>query len=99
MKTQWTITSDHISEADKPTGTNLNAVGIVGPKDATLTAAEIVAHPEARQFQMLDDDRNLYYSGFTVGPDDFAPLDDFGAPNAGATEIRYMNPRGVFETV
>jgi len=34
-------------------------------------------------------DSELYYEGYLVGGDDFEPLDDFGMPDAGATEIRY----------
>jgi hypothetical protein len=51
-------------------------------------------------FKMYDSDRNLYYSGVRTGEADelggseelFEPLDEFGTPNAGATEIRYYNP-------
>ena len=52
---------------------------------ATLTSAEIVAHPEAKRFRLCDDDGNVYYEGSLVGGDEFAPMDDFGEPNAGAT--------------
>lgn len=48
-------------------------------------------------FNIYDDDGELYYSGRMITddnpPDEEAcggPLDDFGAPNAGATEIRYV---------
>jgi hypothetical protein len=51
-----------------------------------------------RKFKIYDDDGELYYTGLYVGPDGadlgedaFGPLDDFGTPNAGATEIRYYN--------
>lgn len=53
-------------------------------------------------FKMYDDDNNLYYSGVfaevTPEPDGtmldgFEPLDDFGTPNAGCTEIRYYDRR------
>ena len=83
--TQWTITKDYTAEPEDPPGTNINAVGIVGPGGATMTSAEIVAHPEAKRFRLCDDDGELYYEGSLVGDDEFAPLDDFGGPNAGAT--------------
>ena len=38
---------------------------------------------------MLDDDRTVYYEGFLIG-DEFAPLDDFGEPNAGCTRIQVL---------
>jgi len=50
---------------------------------------------EGRFFQMYDDDKVLYYSGRFIGDADqeFAPLDDFGTPNAGATSIKYRDPQ------
>lgn len=82
----WTITKDLIAEADAKPGTNRNAVGIVGPRNAKLTADEIKNHPDAVQFRMYDDDNELYYEGYLIG-DEFAPLDAFGTPNAGCTRI------------
>lgn len=50
------------------------------------------------KFKIYDDDGELYYTGLYIardgadlGEDAFGPLEDFGAPNAGATEIRYLN--------
>lgn len=59
------------------------------------------------KFKIYDDDGNLYYTGLYIGSDGaelgeeaFGPLDDFGGPNAGATEIRYLNPTtGEYETL
>ena len=51
---------------------------------------------------MYDDDGELYYTGFMVlfdGGDEFGPLEDFGGPNAGCTEIRIKNAAGEWETV
>ena len=59
MRTQWTITKDNTAEPGATPGTNINAVGTVGPHSATLTAAEIVAHPDAKQFRLLDDDGRI----------------------------------------
>ena len=45
------------------------------------------------QFRMFDDDGELYYEGrCTI--ESFAPLDDFGMPNAGCTTIKYRNETG-----
>ena len=95
--TQWTITKDHLAEPDAPAGTNRNAVGVVGPSAAKLTAAQITGHPRAVRFRMRDDDGELCYEGSLVGEDLFVPLDDFGSPNAGATDIEYENGQGGFE--
>lgn len=57
------------------------------------------AIPTVRRFRMYDDDGEPYYDGlFLRSPtstegceDDFAPLEDFGMPNAGCTRIDYWN--------
>ena len=92
--TQWTVTKYHLAEPDAPAGTNLNAAGVVGPRAATLTAAQIAGHPRAVRFRMRDDDGELCYEGALVGDDLFAPLDDFGMPNAGCTSIEIFDGRG-----
>jgi hypothetical protein len=53
-------------------------------------------------FLIFDDDGNLYYSGMCDTCDDeeaMGPLDNYGTPNAGATEIRYKNADGIFESL
>jgi hypothetical protein len=87
--TCWTITKDHIAEPGDPPATNTNATGMVGPHTATLTAAQIIGHPDAKRFRLLDDDGEIYYEGFLIG-DEFAPLDDFGEPNAGCTAVQIL---------
>ena len=70
-------------------------VCIVGPAGAKRTGKEIEHDPQAREFQMFDDDDILCYQGYYLGPDDermFSPLDDFGTPNAGCTSIEYWDP-------
>lgn len=93
---QWTITADHIAYEGAKPGTNSNAVGVVGPGTATMSAEEILAHKDSRRFQMKDDDGTLYYEGKCYLPagltqSAFAPLDQFGEPNAGCTSIFYRN--------
>ena len=80
MKTEWTITKDLVNDGE--------ADGTVGPRDAKMTAGQIVNHPQAKRFRMFDDDRILYYEGSLVGGDEFAPLYCFGGPNAGCTGIK-----------
>ncbi len=94
MLTQWTITRDLLAEDDpRPArrGTNANAVGIVGPRGATLTSEQIIAEPGSLMFRLYDDDGGaLCYEGWLIGGDEFAPLDQFGQPNAGCTSIKVL---------
>jgi hypothetical protein len=88
----WKVTKDTLAEPGDRPGTNLNAVGMMGPHGCkVLTDAEM-----PNRFRMYDDDGVLYYEGITDadlenGDEDdvFAPLNDFGTPNAGATRIDY----------
>lgn len=88
----WLITRDYVSnEVDR---------GTIGPRGCPLTSEEIAA--TGIPFRMLDDDGEVYYLGLYTGPDDetlFAPLDDFGMPNAGGTAIQYRNAAGAWETL
>jgi hypothetical protein len=46
-------------------------------------------------FKMYDADGNLYYEGWSddcTSEKAFGPLDDFGMPNAGAIDIKYLDP-------
>ena len=68
------------------------SVGVFGPSATDLTPDEIKAHPDARPFRLLDDDGEVYAEGLYVGDDSedsFAPLDDWGMPAWGCTEIQY----------
>jgi len=51
-------------------------------------------------FRMYDDDGELYYEGRSDDDSSFEPLDYYGEPNAGCTEIRYLNRKTkVYETL
>ena len=89
MKTSWVITFDLID--------NGRAVMVSGPHDAPLGAAATMNHPDRVKFRMRDADGELYYGGVLVGDNEFAPLDDFGGPNAGCTSIEIRNGRGEWE--
>jgi hypothetical protein len=54
-----------------------------------MTRDGILGHPDAVEFMLLDDDGRVCYSGYLVGEDYFAPLDDFGMPNAGCVSVMY----------
>ena len=49
-------------------------------------------------FKMYDDDGEHYYSGYAK-EEEFYPIDDYGMPNAGATEIKYRQPNGTYSTL
>ena len=87
----WVITKDHIEK-----GKNSNA-GTIGPRTATLDSESIVK--AGAFFKIYDCDDILYYEGYITGDyDGFEPLDDFGTPNAGATDIHYRNQEtGIME--
>ena len=64
-----------------------------GPGDCDVDEA---FGPNSERFLMMDDDGEIYYGGLIQGTDyqGFEPLDDFGMPNAGCTEIHYINADG-----
>ena len=88
--TEWIITDDFTNsfseEGEKAGGGT--AAGTQGPRTGVLTAEEIASHPDRIRFRLRDDDRITYYEGWLVGTDPFAPLDDFGEPGAGCTEVQ-----------
>lgn len=76
----WVITKDLISNGED--------VGRMGPHNCELDAKDVKEN--GKKFTMYDDDGGHYYTGFIIGKyDGFEPLDDFGTPNAGCTEIKY----------
>lgn len=98
--TEWLITDDFtdvFSEEGEKLGGE-TAAGTQGPGAGVLTAEDIASHPDRIRFRLRDDDRITYYEGWLVGDDLFAPLDDFGEPNAGCTEIQ-LKEGDTWETV
>jgi hypothetical protein len=88
----WIITVDHIENSEKP---------VIGPSGIS---PELTAHlnkNQGQKFKMYDDDGELYYSGRIIGDySGFEPLDDYGTPNAGCTEIKlYNSTSNEWETV
>ena len=94
----WIIDVDHLGEGQP--GTNNNAVGMIGPRDASdAVSKRLATTKEGQGFRMYDDDGTLYYEGRIVGRyEGFEPLDDFGTPNAGCTSIQYQH-NGQWETL
>jgi hypothetical protein len=71
----WRITKDHIESKSK---------GTFGPSTADVAVTDNPAN-----FQLADDDGEIYYDGIIYGEyDGFEPLDDFGMPAAGCTQIK-----------
>lgn len=94
MNYAWIIDEDHLDG---------EGTGTTGPRDAPAELlTKLTGTSEGDKFRMYDDDEELYYSGRLLGDDPslFEPLDDYGTPNAGCTEIRYRNDeKGVWETL
>lgn len=88
----YIITNHYIDECDVP---------IIGPRSFSGTAKDILENPHRQHFHMYDDDGVRYYAGYYIGTADnmFEPLERFGMPYAGCTEIRYRNANGKYETL
>ena len=80
----WVVTKDHLDNEFSATDEQLKKIKSMG----------LIHH-----FKMYDDDGELYYSGYSNDDSSFNPLDDYGTPNAGATEIRYKVKDGGYETL
>lgn len=104
--TAWIITKDKIADAEAPEASNCNAKGLTGPRTATDADVKRLKAGEGKRFRMLDDDGEIYYygrqleesecteeyeNGYFGAESEFAPLDNFGRPNAGCTEIQFDN--------
>lgn len=88
MNYGWIIDKDEIDGS---------GIGTMGPRSISEDFQKGLLQGSGRKFRMYDDDGELYYEGriLTQADDEtlFAPLDDYGTPNAGCTEIRYLNGR------
>jgi len=87
-------------------GSNFYAVNMIGPRIASDKDKARLLAGEGRKFRMKDDDGEIYYygrqllesdcteeyeSGMWGQDSELAPLDNFGAPNAGCTQIEVYN--------
>lgn len=91
----WLIATDHLHESDPAMFTD-NDAGTAGPLGATDEQVAALKAGHGTAFRLKDDDGELYYSGRflgdSMGGEAFAPLEDFGMPNAGCTMIEYWRP-------
>ena len=93
----WLITKDTLADLGEPERTNLNAVGMTGPRTGTDAEVARLEAGEGEAFRMFDGDGELYYEGRWLevpssDGDEFEPLEDFGHPNAGCAYIEYRDP-------
>lgn len=95
----WVIDEDKLDDDFRS-----NGVGIMGPRDLDPELRRRLDHGVGARFRLRDDDDEVYYVGRIVWtgnttdvdsfPEEvaFAPLDDYGTPNAGCTSIEYFHP-------
>ena len=94
----WLIYKDH-TEVDYEDEGILD-VQVFGPSGISDDLKAKLLAGEGEEFRMYDCDDNLYYTGRLIEDDDtqgFEPLDDYGMPNAGATDIHYKDKDGNWE--
>lgn len=85
----WVVTADHLE--------NGLHVGTNGPRHHETDLAFI--REQGAPFRMFDGDGVLALEGRIVGEyDGFEPLDDFGRPGYGCTEIQYLE-NGTWQTL
>lgn len=90
----WVVDIDHLAE--RPDDSRVGTIGPRGIPAVYQKHFETAARPLAvRHWRTKDSDGELYYEGRYIGPDNermFGPLEDFAMPDAGASEIEYLNP-------
>lgn len=101
----WIIWKDLLAESYG----GQSAVGTAGPNNIDDSVLAHLKDGKGQAFRLYDDDGEHYYSGkavaldddgkvldhFTDGEDEaaFGPLWDFGEPDSGCTELRYVDKR------
>lgn len=97
----WIIDKDLIADEGVEAPSNQNAVGMMGPRDISPEQEAALQAGQGSVFRMLDSDGEVYYRGRLLGDQNdeegFAPLYDFGQPNAGASDIQYSTGTEVQE--
>jgi len=73
---------------------------IFGPNKVSKELFEQLKKGEGKEFRMLDDDNKVYGQGKIIGEETgFEPLDDYGTPGLGCTQIQYKNDKNKWETL
>jgi len=76
-KYAWCITHNHLKDED---------CEIIGPEKAPARLLSMVG----KRFKLYDEEGELYFSGSLHGQyTGHEPIDDFGQPQYGCTEIRF----------
>lgn len=90
----WLITKDVLAEDLELED---NETGVYGPRGCSKKLHDALLSGKGHKFKMYDDDDVLYYRGVFIGDPEseegFAPLDDFGTPNAGCVRIDYYDAK------
>lgn len=105
--TAFIITRDHYNEENP--GRSPSRVGTVGPRSASDRDEARLRAGEGIEFRLLDDDRELYFTGRRLEESDadvdyfaeneLAPLDCFGMPDSGCTIQQERNEAGDWESL
>jgi len=78
----WVIDKNYVDDFEN----------VSGPSGAEKLLMDKLRAGDGQKFRMFDGDGELYYTGRVVGEfEGFEPLDDYGMPNAGCTEIHYKD--------
>lgn len=91
MNYGWVITKDELFEPSDEQYGITSKKGVMGPQNIPPTIERRLRDGEGKLFRMLDDDGEVYYYGRLIHPDGegIEPLDDFGMPDSGCTEIQF----------
>jgi hypothetical protein len=105
----WIITRDHFAAGmdNAKEREKYNCEGVSGPRNLSDEMESDLKAGKGRAFRLYDDDGELMATGRGLcipGMEEseeflFGPLDDYGAPNWGCTEIRWALPGGNWESV
>jgi hypothetical protein len=92
--TGWIIKKDHLG-MENVLGPKYNRVSVIGPRRIAPETRARLLKGEGQKFRMLDGDGQVYYEGLCIEGKDasglFAPLENFGTPDSGCTDIQYWN--------
>jgi hypothetical protein len=72
------------------------AIQVFGPSGISDENEQKLRDGQGDEFELYDDDKNLYYKGRIIGDyTGLEPCDDFGTPNAGAVHTKLKDRAAV----
>lgn len=100
----WIITVDHAPDVEAPQGTNLNAVGVLGPRDVHPEVEALLRAGIGTEFRLTyeaEEVPRVAYEGLVINLDDLLdigadPLAAFGQLNAGCVGLEVRDENGVW---